>query len=387
MTASSVLPAAGSPRVATSDLAPSVELTVSRIAARDLTDDHVRLWSQIQQTNELLQSPFFRPEFTQAVAAVRSDVEVAILNRGAEIVGFLPFQRRCQWLGRPVAAGLNDFQGVICDATCAVDPQQLLRGCGLLTWKFDHLIVAQPALETYSWLRRPSPYLDVADGFTAFLANRESASRRIRGTIRKAPKLEREHGPIRFMAQATDSGVFQFLRERKSTQCRRTGAPDVFAFPWAVQLLERLNREPSRDCCGLLSALYAGERLIAVQQGLRSGSVLHCWITTYRAEPGQVFARLDAVRATRPRSQVAGDSSHRTGSRSGAVQGKPGVGGDHAGLRFDNAVTPVARSAAQRVPGQAVGEDVVVANAGPGRGELDPPATWLACAAVRRTCN
>jgi CelD/BcsL family acetyltransferase involved in cellulose biosynthesis len=273
-------------------------LTVSRIAAGELTSEHIRRWSQVQQSNELLQSPFFRPEFTQAVAAVRDDIEVAILRRGGEIVGFLPFQRRYRWLGRPVAAGLNDFQGIICNPTCRVDPNQLLRACGLLTWKFDHLIVAQPALEGYAWHRRPSPYLNVADGFTAFLANRPSASRRIRGTLQKARKLEREHGPTRFVAHATDPSVFQFLRERKSIQCRRTGAGDVFSFPWAVQLLERLNREQGPDCCGMLSALYAGERLIAVHQGLRSRSVLHCWITTYERSlasfsPGwMLFVRL-----------------------------------------------------------------------------------------------
>lgn len=278
--------------------AQSSTSTISLIQARDLTEAQVRRWSEIQQASSHLQSPFFRPEFTQAVTAARGGVEVALVKRGTEIVGFLPFQRRCRWLGRPVAAGLNDFQGIICEDACLVDPQQLLRECGLLTWKFDHQIVAQSAMETHSWHHHPSPYLNLTDGFAAFVANRGSASHRIRGTQRKLRKLEREQGPIRFVAHSTDPRVFQFLRERKSAQWRRTGGADVFAIPWTSNLLQWLNGEQNPNCCGMLSALYSGDRLIAAHQGLRSNSVLHAWFTTYdpslaRYSPGWLlFLRL-----------------------------------------------------------------------------------------------
>ncbi len=270
-----------SPRIEVCAAAPSAALRVVRIGANELTREQVVRWTEIQEASALLHSPFFRPEFTQAVATVRGDVEVGILNRGEEIVGFLPFQRRGQWFGRPVAAGLNDFQAVICDANCGFDPQQLLRGCGLLTWKFDHLVVAHSAMESYTRYHHPSPYMNLASGFTAFLANQPSTKRRMPLTLRKTRKLEREHGPLRFVAHSTDPRVFQFLRERKSAQWQRTGEADVFALPWTVELLNRLNREQNPNCCGMLSALYAGDRLIAAMQSLRSGGVLHAWFTTY----------------------------------------------------------------------------------------------------------
>ena len=46
--------------------------------------------------NPQLDNPFFRPEFTQAVAAVRDDVEVAVLEIQQQPVGFFPYQPTAQ---------------------------------------------------------------------------------------------------------------------------------------------------------------------------------------------------------------------------------------------------------------------------------------------------
>ena len=42
---------------------------------------HWQRWSQFQAAEPALDSPYFRPEFTQAVAKVRRDVEVALASR------------------------------------------------------------------------------------------------------------------------------------------------------------------------------------------------------------------------------------------------------------------------------------------------------------------
>jgi CelD/BcsL family acetyltransferase involved in cellulose biosynthesis len=265
------------PRISSRDEA----IKVSRISGGDLTEEQILAWSGIQRSNGQLDSPFFNPHFTRSVAAVRADVEVAILEQGREMVGFFPYQRtRCR-IGNPVGGRLNDFQGLICCSELDLDLNQLLRDCGLLTWRFDHLIAAQAQFQACHWSRRRSLHIDVAERFGRSWSTQGFKSRRIRETLRKTRKFEREQGPIRFVPHETDPRAFQALLRWKSDQYRRTGAMDIFSVRWPIELLERVNQEPRVELCGQLSALYVGDRLAAVHQGLRSNHVLHSWFPAY----------------------------------------------------------------------------------------------------------
>jgi CelD/BcsL family acetyltransferase involved in cellulose biosynthesis len=267
---------------------------VSRISGRDLTEEQILAWSSIQRANGQLDSPFFSPRFTRAVAAVRADVEVAILEQGQDTVGFFPYQRSRCGLGKPVGGYLNDFQGLISRSELDLDLNQLLRNCGLLTWRFDHLIAAQSQFQGCHWSRRRSLHVDVAERFGRSWTTQGFKSHRIRETLRKSRKFEREHGPIRFVPHETDPRVFRVLLRWKSDQYRRTGVMDIFSLRWPIELLERLNQEPCVELCGQLSALYVGDRLAAVHQGLRSDHVLHSWFPAYdpnlaRFSPGMML--------------------------------------------------------------------------------------------------
>ena len=55
-------------------------MTISVVPARRLTGAHMRAWSDLQGADPALDSPFLGPEFATQVAAVRSDVEVAVLE-------------------------------------------------------------------------------------------------------------------------------------------------------------------------------------------------------------------------------------------------------------------------------------------------------------------
>ena len=63
---------------------------------------HWQRWSEIQAAEPALESPYFRPEFTQAVAQVRRDVEVAVMFEGSDAIAFFPFQRGPLNIGKPV---------------------------------------------------------------------------------------------------------------------------------------------------------------------------------------------------------------------------------------------------------------------------------------------
>ena len=51
-------------------------------------------WRILQESNPELENPCFAPEFTQAVAAARNDVEVGIIKDGQKSSQFFPSNER-----------------------------------------------------------------------------------------------------------------------------------------------------------------------------------------------------------------------------------------------------------------------------------------------------
>lgn len=303
-------------------------IKISRIPGRELTESQIVAWSDIQRANSELDSPFFSPRFTCAVAEVRSDVEVAIVEQDQEVIGFFPFQRSRFGIGYPVGGRLNDFQGLIVPGEFALDLNRLLHGCDLLTWRFDQLLAAQTVFQPCQWGRRRSLQIDVVERFGRSWSSQGLKSRRVQETLRKTRKLERDHGPIRFVPHETDPRAFQALLRWKSDQYRRTGAMDIFSLRWPVELLERLNQEPRDELCGQFSALYVGDRLAAVHQGLRSRDVLHSWFPAYdrslaEYSPGMMlFVKLAREAQLLGVSRIdlgAGETSFKQSLASGAI--------------------------------------------------------------------
>jgi CelD/BcsL family acetyltransferase involved in cellulose biosynthesis len=250
-----------------------------------LADADWRLWLDIQRGSPAYQSPYFRPEFTQAVAAVRGDLEIAVLEQDGQTAGFFPFQRGGLNLGKPVGGKLSDYHGPILREGANFNPQQVICGSQLATWDFDHLIGPSSVFEPFITVRDRSPYLDLRDGYTAYVRQRREAGSEI--TVRagqKARKLARECGPLRFEYDDADPAAYEQLLAWKSAQYERTGLADVFSFPWTRELLERLRQQRSVEFSAPLAVLYAGDRLAAVCLSLRSRGVLHAWFTAYNPQ-------------------------------------------------------------------------------------------------------
>lgn len=272
-------------------------MNIRVLTADQLTPELVAAWSACQCENPALDSPHFRPEFTAAVAAVRNDVEIAVLEEGTP-VGFFPFHRVKDRVGVPVGGRLSDFQGLIACQGLSWNVEALMEGCGLRVWRFNHLI-SQPSFAPYCFAAEVSPYMDLSAGVEAYNAGRQArGSDEPSRTRRKLRKLERDIGPLRFEAHASDPSVFAQLIDWKRSQYHRTGETDVFSYPWTLALLERILEERGDAFAGMLSALYAGDRLAAAHLGMRSYGVLHAWFPVYNHEmaaysPGLIlFAEL-----------------------------------------------------------------------------------------------
>lgn len=295
----------------------------------ELTGEIVEAWSALQESVPALDGPYFRPEFVQAVAAVRDDVEVAVLEDGGRPIAFFPFQRGAGDVGEPVAGRFSDFQAVVASPELRWSADDLLRGCRLRAFRFDHLLAAQEAFRPFHWAPATSPYVDLAAGFEAYRAERRSAgSREIEQILYKLRKAERRLGPLRLEWHSEDPAVLETLLGWKSAQLRSTGQPDRLQKPWVRRMLERILRAQGERFAGVLSALWLGDQLAAVHLGMRSRNVLHWWIPAYdRAlsafSPGQLslveIARAAAERGIHRVDLGKGDEAYKARLMSGAI--------------------------------------------------------------------
>lgn len=253
-------------------------LRVRVIPAREITPAEQAAWSAIQREEASLASPFFRPEFTAAVAAARNDVFVGIFERGDEMVGFFPHQVGRGRVGRPVGGPLSDYQGVIVRGGAAWEAKQLMCSCGLAEWRFDHLLASQAPFERFHRNVSGSPVIDLG-GQKPLLANGSEP--------RKKRNLEREVGPLRFEFHSTNPTMLQTLMRWKSQQYLESGKIDIFTIPWVVSVVERVHAAQGEDFAGVLSVLYAGDRPAAAHMGMRSRTDWHYWLPAYDPELGK----------------------------------------------------------------------------------------------------
>ncbi len=253
-----------------------------------LATNHKERWSEIQTAEPALDSPYFRPEFTQAVAQVRRDVEVAVILDGSDAVGFFPFQRGPLNIGKPVGGKMSDYHGVIARGTTQIDAAELLRACRLAGWDFDHLVTAQTSFEPFVTVHGESPYLDLSQGFESYSAQRRAAgSGELKEVARKLRKCEREQGEITCEMDCVDGALLEILIHWKSAQYRQNGLADIFAFPWTAALLRNIHRTRNGKFSGLLTVLRLGNRPISIMFSMRSVSVVHSWIFAYDKELAQ----------------------------------------------------------------------------------------------------
>ena len=244
------------------------------VPANELSEDLVARWAEIQQKNPALFSPFFRPEFTRAVAKVRDDVFVAIIDNG---IAFFPFQRSSIGHGKPVGGPVSDYHGLIAASDFSCDPVALMRACGLRSWNFDHVPAPQAMFAPWRTIDTESPVVDLdqeeSPGSTALYADHR----------RKRRRLEREVGQVEVELETTDPSMLEFCLKWKSAHYHRIGTPDLFARPWARSLMDVIASAPeagvrwnafgdarrrSADCSSFRTAVR--QRLALLVSDLRS---------------------------------------------------------------------------------------------------------------------
>ncbi|AQZ69356.1 unnamed protein product [[Actinomadura] parvosata subsp. kistnae] len=270
---------------------------------RELGEAEVSRWRALQEADTAFDNPFLSPEFTLTVGELRDLVRVAVIHDGPDIVGFFPFERHPLGIGKPVAAGLTDAQGLVHLKDARIDPLWLLKECGLAVYEFDHLVSGQPLLHARHE-RHPSPIIDLRNGWHHYTESlRRNSGKTYKTTLAKSRKLQRDAGPLRHDYATTDLEPLRTLLGWKTDQYRRTGRADRFAHPWIVELVERLLATQSESFAGVLDMIYVDDRPVAGHFGLRTRTTLAGWFPAYdthfaKYSPGLIHHLAMAERAS-----------------------------------------------------------------------------------------
>jgi CelD/BcsL family acetyltransferase involved in cellulose biosynthesis len=254
-------------------------LRVCLTAARNIDPPLWREWEHKRRTNPALQSPFFAPEFSQIVGMVRNDVEVGVISRNGSVIAFFPFQRKQSEASYavPIADFISQCQGLICNPNFECDPLELIDRCGLVSYEFRQFIASQKFFLRCPYHLDFSHQIDVSQGFVQW----KRASRLIRLSNDLARRIECDFGPLRFVAHSHDPALLRRVMDLKRDQDVRTGTRDHYGIAWVRSVIEKIHATQSNEFAGVLSLLYAGDRLVAGHFGIRSRTVWHYWIPAY----------------------------------------------------------------------------------------------------------
>jgi CelD/BcsL family acetyltransferase involved in cellulose biosynthesis len=241
-------------------------------------------WQQVRAADPTLDSPFFNPGFTGAVHALFDNVQIAINN---EHQVWFPLQVS-NGVARPAGPGA-DFQGPIAAPGVCVDPFDLVRSTGLRALRFDHLFDRRAEFSPWVENRQRSPLIDATGGLDGYLTRVSKGGREKMSRVRgKTNRAGRELGDVRLVWDADEPDLLDRLIQIKRVQYETTGGYDFFATPRHRELVHQLLKTRVDGFAGVLSAVYAGDTLLAAHFGLRDRGVLHWWFPVFNRAHGDL---------------------------------------------------------------------------------------------------
>ncbi|HVS53818.1 MAG TPA: GNAT family N-acetyltransferase [Opitutaceae bacterium] len=304
-------------------------MKIHSLPARELTSPMLAACEQWRTSGAReLRNPFFSTRFLQEVAKTRTDTWIAWIELDGNPAGLLAYHRRAGRIGSPLAGHLSDYQGVVSAQPLGVPAGELLRACRLELFDFDHLLPGhlQPA-ET-GLVETSSSIIETGAGYEPLAATLARQSTSWSKTQQNRRRVEKELGVLRFEEECRDTEVWRTLWRWKRAQYAATGVGDVLQPSWTRELLERLFEDRADGAPGILSALWAGDTLLAVHFGMRERGVWHYWFPAYdpqwaRYGPGLLL--LDEITRAAAAHGIGyidlgkGDASYKRAWATGAI--------------------------------------------------------------------
>lgn len=240
-------------------------MRVTVVRPGELGAREAALWKHFQQATPSGASPLLSLGFAQVVDRVRRNARVAVVEDGATIELFLPFELGRARVARPIGWRVAGLQGVV-GSGVPVDLSRVLRLARVRGWRFHHAPVEEALLAPHRYPGSVTrvPLVDLHDGWEAYLASRTNQLRR--ENRRRLRRLERELGPVAFEWHAPRPELLPLLIGWKSEQYAT--ARSLYLDPGPRLIVEALASETAEDCTGGMSVLSAGGRPIALHFGL-----------------------------------------------------------------------------------------------------------------------
>lgn len=258
-------------------------------------------WRAMQAADPALDSPYFRPEFTQVAGRISPDAAVAVFSRGGRTVGFFPHQRRGGAM-QPLAAPMNDYHGVIARPGEAPPLEEVARALGATRLNVTAWVGATGADGRDLGEPRRTVQVRLGDeGYDGWYSERRSSQGKFfKDKERARRSMETELGPLRVERGLRDPALLDWLIGLKRDQYRRTGRHDIFACGWTAELLHALLKADGDGFGASMAGLWAGDRLTALEYSLHAGDQYHFWFPGYepslaRCSPG-ILLSMDTMR-------------------------------------------------------------------------------------------
>ncbi|MFZ5668998.1 MAG: GNAT family N-acetyltransferase [Pseudomonadota bacterium] len=268
-------------------------LAARTVAPSDLSHEETAAWEAIAAAHPAFGNPLLGPAFAREVGAVRADARVTVYRRGERVVGFLAHHRRPGGLGRPLAAPLSDYHGLVGVADAGIEGPRALDLAGLSAYRFTGLVDPHGVFAGVGGDGAPAYAVRFDGSAEDYLEGLRAASpKRFKNWRRLDHRLGREVGEIRLEA-SRDPAVLHRLLDWKRAQFARTGVTDFLREGWTRALLERLA-DLDGPLRGLTVALWAGDTLAAGHFGVARNGWYHPWIASTNPDlaehsPGQIF--------------------------------------------------------------------------------------------------
>ncbi len=252
----------------------------------ELRAEDLARWQEIIDGSSLYRSPFYSPHFTLAVGETRRDARVAVLERDGEVIGFLPCHLLRGRVAKPIGGPINDYQGPILDCAAPVDGPELLKACGLRAYDFNHLPVAMNGLAGSAHTRSVSPFIDLSDGYEAYVQGRGKPLKKVLSEMRRRTRNAARDfgGEVVFTVHDPSPDTYAEHVTFKNASLAREGVKSTLDVGWVADTLEILRTTQTPEFAGLMSTVRAGETLLGTHFGIRSARDWHWWFPSYDAE-------------------------------------------------------------------------------------------------------
>ncbi|NJC42757.1 CelD/BcsL family acetyltransferase involved in cellulose biosynthesis [Brevundimonas alba] len=258
-------------------------------------------WRAMLAADPALDSPYFRPEFTQVAARISPDAAVAVFSHGGRTVGFFPHQKRGGAM-QPLAAPMNDYHGVIARPGEAPSLEEVARTLGATRLNVTAWVGATGADGRDLGEPRRTVQVQLGpDGYDGWYSERRSSQGKFfKDKERARRSMESELGTLRVERGLRDPALLDWLIGLKRDQYKRTGRHDIFACGWTADLLHALLKEDRDGFGASMAGLWAGDRLTALEYSLHAGDQYHFWFPGYepslaRCSPG-ILLSMDTMR-------------------------------------------------------------------------------------------